>query len=155
MEHDLCQTEPQEKLENPTSEPTKSIEANKTPVQVKKKPIDYSKYHAHFLGVPVEKIKATFQATTQFATNVMAGNKILQTIKSPWSANNVRRRNEPVSTDTIKTQVPAFDDGSIIYRMQITRLGCLRCQNRRCICQYPRRQHMLTPSNGQAHQRRR
>ena len=51
MEHDLCKTEPQEKPENPTSETTKSIKTNKTPVQVKKKPIDYSKYHAHFLGV--------------------------------------------------------------------------------------------------------
>jgi len=89
MEHNLFKAEPQEKPENPTSEPTKSIETNKTPVQVKKKPIDYSKYRAHFLGVPVEKIKATFQATTQFATNDMAGNKILQTIKSPWPANNV------------------------------------------------------------------
>ena len=89
MEHDLCKTEPQEKPENPTSEPTKSIKTNKTPIQVKKKPIDYSKYRAHFLGVPVEKIKATFQATTQFATNIMARNKILQTIKSPWSVNNV------------------------------------------------------------------
>jgi len=89
MEHDLCKSEPQDKPENPTSKPTKSIETNKTPVQVKKKPIDYSQHRAHFLGVPIEKIKATFQATTQFATNIMAGNKILQTIKSPWPANNV------------------------------------------------------------------
>jgi len=85
MEHDLCKAEPQEKPENPTSEPTKSIEAKKTLVQVKKKPIDYSKYRAHFLGVPVKKIKATFQATTQFATNIMAGNKILIIINSKIS----------------------------------------------------------------------
>jgi len=86
MEHDLCNSEPQDKPENPTSKSTKSIETNKTPVQVKKKPIDYSQYRAHFLGVPIEKIKATFQAATQFATNAVAGNKILQTIKSPWPA---------------------------------------------------------------------
>jgi len=121
MEHDLCKTEPQDKPENPTSKLTKSIETNKTPVQVKKKPIDYSKYRAHFLGVPVEKIKATFQATTQFATNVMAGNKILQTIKSPWPVNNVRRRNEPVATDAIKTQVPAVEDGSVMAQLFIGR----------------------------------
>jgi len=119
MEHDLCKSEPQDKPENPTSEPTKSIETNKTPVQVKKKPIDYSQYRTHFLGVPIEKIKATFQATTQFATNVMAGNNILQTIKSPWPANNVRRRNEPVATDTIKAQVPAVDDGSTMAQLFI------------------------------------
>jgi len=121
MEHDLCNTEPQEKPENPTSEPTKSIETNKTPVQVKKKPIDYSKYRAHFLSVPVEKIKATFQAATQFATNIMAGNKILQTIKSPWPANNVRHCNEPVATDAIKAQVPAVDDGSTMAQLFIGR----------------------------------
>ena len=50
MEHDLCKAEPQEKQENSPSEPTKSIEANKTPVQVKKKPTDYSKHRAHFQG---------------------------------------------------------------------------------------------------------
>jgi len=121
MEHDLCKTEPQDQPENPTSEPTKSIETNKTPVQVKKKPIDYSKYRAHFLSVPIEKIKATFQATTQFATNAMAGNKILQTIKSPWPANNVGCRNEPVATDTIKAQVPAVDDGSMMAQLFIGR----------------------------------
>jgi len=119
MEHDLCKSEPQDKLENPASKPTKSIETNKTPAQVKKKHIDYSQYRAHFLGVPIEKIKATFQATTQFAANVMAGNKILQTIKSPWPANNVRRRNEPVATDAIKAQAPAVDDGSAMAQLFI------------------------------------
>jgi len=86
MEHNLCNSEPQDKPEIPTSKSTKSIETNKTPVQVKKKPIDCSQYRAHFLGVPIEKIKATFQAATQFATNAVAGNKILQTIKLPWPA---------------------------------------------------------------------
>jgi len=43
------------------SNPVKSIKTNKMPIQVKKKPIDYSEYKAHFLGVPVEKIKATFK----------------------------------------------------------------------------------------------
>ena len=119
IEQDLCKIEPQEELENPTSESTKFIETSKTLVQVKKKPIAYSKYRAHFLGVPVEKIKATFQATTQFATNVMAGNKILQTIKSPWSTNNIQRCNEPVAVDTIKAQVPAVADGSTMAQLFI------------------------------------
>jgi len=89
--------------------------------KVKKKPINCSQYCAHFLGVPIEKIKATFQATTQFATNVMAGNKILQTIKLPWPANNVRQRNEPVATDTVKAQVPAGNDGSTMAQLFIGR----------------------------------
>ena len=47
MGYDLCDSEPQDKPKNPTSESTKSIETNKTPVQVKKKPIDYSQYCTH------------------------------------------------------------------------------------------------------------
>jgi len=92
MAHDLCEAEPQEPSVDPVSDLVKSIETNKTAIQVKKKPIDCSKHRTeHFFGVPVEKIKATFQVTTQFATNIMASYKILQTIKSPWPANNVRR----------------------------------------------------------------
>jgi len=119
MEHDLCKAEPQESPVDPTSDPVKSIEANKTQIQVKKKLIDYSKYGAHFLGVAVEKIKATFQATPQFATNIMAGNKILQTIKSPWTANNARHQNEPVATNAIEAQVPAVDNGSTMAQLFI------------------------------------
>jgi len=71
--------------------------------------------------VPVEKIKAAFQATTQFATNVMAGNKIPQTIKSPWPANNVRHCDEAVAADTIKAQAPADDDGSTMAQLIVGR----------------------------------
>jgi len=51
----------------------------------------------------------------------MAGNKILQTIKSPWPVNNVRHCNEPVATDTINAQVPAVDDGSTMAQLFIGR----------------------------------
>ena len=71
--------------------------------------------------MPVEKIKATFDVTTQYATNVVAGNKIIQTTKSPWPANNVRRRNEPVATDTVFATVPAIDDGSTMAQIFVGR----------------------------------
>jgi hypothetical protein len=41
------------------------------------------------LNVSVEKVKKTFENTTQYATNVMAGNHIMQTIQSPYPALNV------------------------------------------------------------------
>ncbi len=47
------------------------IEANQAPIEVKKKPIDYQQYRPYFLQVPVEKIRWTFDSTTQHATNVM------------------------------------------------------------------------------------
>ena len=73
----------------------------------KPKPIDYNKYRAHFLHAPVEKIRRTFQNTTQYATNVMSGRNIMQTIKSPFPAHNVWRRHEPVASDTVFSDTPA------------------------------------------------
>ena len=48
---------------------------------------------------------------TFFITDVMAGTKIMQTIRSPWPAVNVCRRHEPVATDTFCCQVPAVCTG--------------------------------------------
>ena len=81
------------------------------PREATSKPIDYNKYRPYFLHVPIEKIKKTFDSTTQFATNVMSGHNILQTIQSPYPAHNVWRRNEPVASDTIFAEVPAIDSG--------------------------------------------
>ena len=82
-----------------------TYEAHETTV----KPIDYNKYRPYFLHVPVEKIRHTFQRTTQYATNVMSGHNIMQTIQSPYPAHNVWRRHEPVASDTIFSEVPAVD----------------------------------------------
>jgi len=79
------------------------------PTETKPKPIDYSKYRAQFLHVPVEKIRRTFQATTQNAAHVISGAKIQQTLKSPNPALNIPRRNEAVATDTILADVAAVD----------------------------------------------
>ena len=89
----------------------------KTETKVKKepgrkmhyKPTDYASYRPYFLHVPTEKVKRTFEATTQFAGSVVSGRNLLQTIQSPFPAHNVWRRNEPVATDTIFAQVPAID----------------------------------------------
>jgi len=79
------------------------------PTETKSKPINYSKYHAQFLHVPIEKIRRTFQATTQNAAHVVSGGKIQQTLKSPNPALNMPRRNEPVATDTMFANVAAVD----------------------------------------------
>jgi len=65
-----------------------TIESSK-PREVKPKPIDYERYRPYLLHVPIEKIRRTFQNTTQHATNIMAGHNILQTINSPFPAHNV------------------------------------------------------------------
>ena len=78
---------------------------------VKPSPINYESYRPYFLGVSTEKVKKTFENTTQWATNVMAGGKIRNTIQSPYPACNIHRRHEPVATDTIYAEVPAVDTG--------------------------------------------
>ena len=82
--------------------------APKVPRQTKKTKIDYAQYRPYFLDVPVEKVRKTFENTTRYATNVVAGVNMRQTLKSPCPALNVWRRFEPVATDTIYAQVPAI-----------------------------------------------
>jgi len=77
--------------------------------EVKAKPIDYERYRPYFLHMSVDKIRKTFKNTTQLATNIMAGRHIQQTIKSPFPAHNVWRRNEPVATDTVYAECAAID----------------------------------------------
>jgi hypothetical protein len=116
----------QEKSEEPT------LETKKDPVEIKKKPIDYAKYRPYFLHVSDEKLSQTFKNTTQHAVNVMAGAKIQQTYKSPYPANNVRRRCEPVATDTIYAGCPAVDDGTSPARCATPRGTCrARCSSGR------------------------
>ena len=54
------------------------------PIKLEQKPIDYQKYRPHLLHSTIEKIKRTFDATTQHASNVMAGHIITQTAASPF-----------------------------------------------------------------------
>jgi len=87
----------------------------------------------------------------------MAGNKILQTIKSPWPANHVRRRNEPVATDTIKAQVTAVDNGSTMAQLFIGRKSLVSdAYGVKTDAAFANALEdnisMLTRSNGQAHQ---
>lgn len=79
----------------------------KEPTEIKASKVNYEDYRPYFLNVPLEKVRRTFQVTTQYATNVMSGQRITQTIKSPFPANNVWRRNEPVASDTVFAAVPA------------------------------------------------
>ena len=91
---------------------SETIETGPPRIQKDKTP-DYEGFRPYFLHVPSEKIKRTFKVTTQHATNVMSGHNIMQTLKSPYPANNVWRRNEPVATDTIFAPTVAVDSGGI------------------------------------------
>ena len=91
------------------------------PKEVKKKPVDYERYRPYFLHTSTEKVRRTFQRTTQYATNIMSGRIIMQTLKSPYPANNVWRRNEPVASDTIFAAVAAVFCGHTMAQIYV---GC-------------------------------
>ena len=73
-------------------------------------PRDYEALRPRFAWLPADIVKKTFEVTTQYAR--MPLNTILRKrFKSPNPAVNVRRRDEPVATDTIQSDVPAIDGG--------------------------------------------
>ena len=74
-----------------------------------KVPFDYERFRPYFLHVPKEKVRKTFENTTQMAANVpLPGVHFFQTRKSPYPALNVWRRYEPVATDTVFADTPAL-----------------------------------------------
>jgi len=70
--------------------------------------VDYQKYSHHFIFVPPEVIKQTFEGTTQFY-RVSPNPSMKKTFRTPFPACNVHRRAEVVATDTIYSNTPAID----------------------------------------------
>ncbi len=91
------------------------------PITQRKSKIDYRTYAPYFLQVSEEKIRKTFENTTQFATNVLAGHKIKQVHKAANPAMNIWRRNEPVATDTVYAQVKSIAQGYTMAQVFIGR----------------------------------
>ena len=119
---EVCQHEQGDQhRRNDRRDDTQLREAGKKPRLTKPKPIDYNAYRPYFLYVPVDKIRRTFQNTTQYATNVLSGPNIIQSIKSPNPAFNVWRRNEPVASDTMFADVPAIDSGATMAQFFVGR----------------------------------
>jgi hypothetical protein len=65
-----------------------------------------------FFGWSPDIINKTFTQTTQYA-RLPTGTTLKRTFKSPTTALNVTRRNEPVACDIVYSNVPAIDDGFI------------------------------------------
>jgi hypothetical protein len=80
------------------------------PRKVSEAPRDYVALRPRFAWLPTDIIKKTLEVTTQYAR--MPLNTVLRKcFKSPNPAVNVQRRDEPVATDTIQSDVPAIDGG--------------------------------------------
>mmetsp|Transcript_22842 Transcript_22842/g.34620 ORF Transcript_22842/g.34620 Transcript_22842/m.34620 type:complete len:658 (+) Transcript_22842:2551-4524(+) len=84
---------------------------NTKPIQHLRQEVDYTIKTPYFCWLPLDIVKKTFQATTQFARIPMSTH-LTKHYKSPNPALNVHRRNEAIATDTVYADVPAVDDGS-------------------------------------------
>ena len=72
--------------------------------------VDYQKYTQHFIFVPPEVIKRTFEQTTQFY-QMSANPSMKKTFRTPFPACNVHRRSEAVAIDTVYSDAPAIHSG--------------------------------------------
>ena len=75
--------------------------------EVKSREVDYESYAPKFAWLPVDIIKKTFEATTQYYRMPM-GTHLKKWYKSPFSACNVHRQDVPVATDTVYADTPAI-----------------------------------------------
>jgi hypothetical protein len=72
---------------------------------------DYDKLRTLFgWMMPTKTVKKTFETTTQYA-RMPNGTILKKHYKSPFPALNVKRRDEPVATDTVFSDTPAIDGG--------------------------------------------
>ena len=73
---------------------------------------DYELLRPFFLHASADVVKRTFEATTQYAQSISAGNHMKKTFRLPFPALNVHCQREAVATDTVYSDTPALDNGS-------------------------------------------
>ena len=80
------------------------------PHSIMTKEPDYEALRPKFGWLPVDIVKRTFAATTQYA-RIPQSTVLRKAFKSPFPALNVHRRDESVATDTVYSDTPAIDGG--------------------------------------------
>jgi hypothetical protein len=81
--------------------------------EVKTKEPDYGALRPFFCWLPIDVIKRTFAATTQYYARIPMSTTLKKHCKSPFPAMNVHRRDKPVATDTVYSDsTPAVDSGA-------------------------------------------
>ena len=85
--------------------------SKRTPTTVTSQEPDFTALRPFFAWLSPERIKHTFNLTTQMA-RIPHGTLLKRTYKSPNPALNVPRRSEPVACDIVCSDTPAIDDGS-------------------------------------------
>ena len=78
--------------------------------KVDRVPRDYAALRPKFCMIPADIIERTFSCTTQFYQWLQVDN-YRKHFRTRTPAANVKRRNEPVATDTFMADTPAVDNG--------------------------------------------
>jgi hypothetical protein len=79
---------------------------------------DYEALRPNFAWQSTDTIKKTFKATTQYA-HIPMSTHLRKHYKSPNPAMNVHRRDEDIATDTVFSDTPAIDDGSMCAQIYV------------------------------------
>ena len=85
--------------------------ANPIPRETDATEIDYQTLQPQFCWLPVDLIKRSFKATTQFA-KLPASAYLWKRYKSPHPACNVYQWNEDIASDTVFSDTPAIDNSA-------------------------------------------
>ena len=86
---------------------------------INQKQPNYDILKPYFLHMDNETIKHTLDCTTQYGRTNSNSLQLKQTFKTPFPACNVKRRNEPVATDTVFSSTPAIDNGCKIAQIYV------------------------------------
>ena len=81
-------------------------------IHVRGKALDINNLKPYFLWLPHDVIQETIRRTTQYGRMTPDPTPLKVKYKSQSPAVNIRRRNEPVSSDVVYSDTPAVDNGS-------------------------------------------
>lgn len=76
--------------------------------EIRPREVDFESYVPKFGWQPLDIIKRTFEATTQYYRTPM-GTHLKKRYKSPFPSCNVQCRDEPDATDTVYADTPAME----------------------------------------------
>ena len=93
-----------------------TVESQPKPRQIDSSAIDFEDLQPKFGWLPIDVIRDTFNATTQFY-RTPASTHLKKHFRSPYPACNVHRRQEALATDTVYSDTPAIDDGSKVAQV--------------------------------------
>ena len=90
---------------------------------ITRNPPDYDSERIFFLNAPIDVVRRTRNATTNFYNELSSPMHIVNHYRSPLPAVNIPRRNEQVATDTVYCDTKAWGGGATCAQVFVGRLS--------------------------------